>query len=278
MWLIHCGMCVPGMESCLWGAVHRPLPPAGTDEENCRHKGQRNVTVTFDAPLRFVLHVWSRSDCILIDSVFIPCWRPQFIVKDSVEERMVEIQRKKQDLLEKAFGSSSGDRKTSRINDIKALLELSDVWGRVWFREADSLWHFELLRWGVSDLCVAHQLLTFFCLFPILFLTHFFSTSRLCTERGDKQLGGPNRGVNLVVEQYCLQSNAIKAKILTQRVYSVKIYVHIYFIYLLKIWPSQYLQLNHSFLPHYTVVLTTCVIKCLILTILILSIEFLIDK
>lgn len=40
---------------------------------------------------------------------------------------MVEIQRKKQDLLEKAFGSSSSDRKTSRINDIKALLELSDA-------------------------------------------------------------------------------------------------------------------------------------------------------
>lgn len=48
----------------------------------------------------------------------------QFIVKDSVEERMVEIQRKKQDLVEKAFGSTSSERKTSRINDIKALMEL----------------------------------------------------------------------------------------------------------------------------------------------------------
>ncbi|XP_041668847.1 helicase-like transcription factor [Cheilinus undulatus] len=48
----------------------------------------------------------------------------KFIVKDSVEERMVKIQRQKQDLVEKAFGSSNTDRKTSRINDIKALMEL----------------------------------------------------------------------------------------------------------------------------------------------------------
>lgn len=46
----------------------------------------------------------------------------QFIVSDSVEENMVKIQKQKQDLLEAAFGSS--DRKASRINDIKALLEL----------------------------------------------------------------------------------------------------------------------------------------------------------
>ncbi|XP_075873771.1 helicase-like transcription factor isoform X2 [Nelusetta ayraudi] len=51
----------------------------------------------------------------------------KFIVKDSVEERMVEIQRKKQGLLEKAFGSTSSERKTSRINDVKQLLELFDV-------------------------------------------------------------------------------------------------------------------------------------------------------
>ncbi|XP_020494331.2 helicase-like transcription factor [Labrus bergylta] len=48
----------------------------------------------------------------------------KFIVKDSVEERMVTIQRQKQDLVEKAFGSTSTDRKTSRIDDIKSLMEL----------------------------------------------------------------------------------------------------------------------------------------------------------
>ncbi|XP_058471850.1 helicase-like transcription factor [Solea solea] len=48
----------------------------------------------------------------------------KFIVKDSVEENMVKIQRQKQDLVEKAFGSTSANRKTSRIDDIKALMEL----------------------------------------------------------------------------------------------------------------------------------------------------------
>nr|XP_046268617.1 helicase-like transcription factor isoform X2 [Scatophagus argus] len=48
----------------------------------------------------------------------------KFIVKDSVEERMVKIQKKKQDLVEKAFGSANTDRKTSRIDDIKAMMEL----------------------------------------------------------------------------------------------------------------------------------------------------------
>ncbi|KAI3367556.1 hypothetical protein L3Q82_026400 [Scortum barcoo] len=48
----------------------------------------------------------------------------KFIVKDSVEESMVKIQRQKQDLVEKAFGSTSTERKTSVINDIKALMEL----------------------------------------------------------------------------------------------------------------------------------------------------------
>lgn len=52
------------------------------------------------------------------------CLLLQFIVKDSVEEKMVEIQRGKQDLVEKAFGSTNSDRKTSRIDDIKALMEL----------------------------------------------------------------------------------------------------------------------------------------------------------
>ncbi|XP_043999487.1 helicase-like transcription factor isoform X1 [Gambusia affinis] len=48
----------------------------------------------------------------------------KFIVKDSVEENMVKIQKKKQDLVEKAFGSTNTDRKTSRVDDIKALLEM----------------------------------------------------------------------------------------------------------------------------------------------------------
>ncbi|TMS21695.1 Helicase-like transcription factor [Larimichthys crocea] len=48
----------------------------------------------------------------------------KFIVKDSVEESMMKIQRQKQDLVEKAFGSTNTDRKTSRIDDIKALMEL----------------------------------------------------------------------------------------------------------------------------------------------------------
>ncbi|XP_076604419.1 helicase-like transcription factor isoform X2 [Chaetodon auriga] len=48
----------------------------------------------------------------------------KFIVKDSVEESMVKIQRQKQDLVEKAFGSTDTNRKTSRIEDIKALMEL----------------------------------------------------------------------------------------------------------------------------------------------------------
>lgn len=172
---------------------------------------QRKATITFDAPLRFVCI----SDCSL-HSVFISCWLPQFIVKDSVEERMVEIQRKKQDLLEKAFGSSSSDRKTSRINDIKALLEMSDAWGRVWLRlhacnrgrEVDSVWLFALPGWElVTLLCIISYSLSFVS-HPVL--DPVFPTSRLCIERGDKQSLCPNRGVNLVVERYCLLLNAMK--------------------------------------------------------------------
>uniref|UniRef100_A0A1A8UL01 Helicase-like transcription factor n=1 Tax=Nothobranchius furzeri TaxID=105023 RepID=A0A1A8UL01_NOTFU len=48
----------------------------------------------------------------------------KFIVKNSVEENMVKIQRKKQDLVEKAFGLPSTNKKTSRIDDIRALMEL----------------------------------------------------------------------------------------------------------------------------------------------------------
>ncbi|KAJ0008620.1 hypothetical protein NQD34_016035 [Periophthalmus magnuspinnatus] len=49
----------------------------------------------------------------------------KFIVKDSVEENMVKIQKKKQDLVEKAFGASSNSKKSSRIDDIKTLMEIT---------------------------------------------------------------------------------------------------------------------------------------------------------
>uniref|UniRef100_A0A4W5KTU1 Helicase like transcription factor n=1 Tax=Hucho hucho TaxID=62062 RepID=A0A4W5KTU1_9TELE len=49
----------------------------------------------------------------------------KFIVKGSVEENMVKIQRQKQDLVEKAFGTKNpSERKTSRVDEIRALMEL----------------------------------------------------------------------------------------------------------------------------------------------------------
>ncbi|XP_016891132.1 helicase-like transcription factor isoform X2 [Cynoglossus semilaevis] len=48
----------------------------------------------------------------------------KFIVKNSVEENMVKIQKKKQDLVEKTFGSTDTDKSRSYIEDVKALLEL----------------------------------------------------------------------------------------------------------------------------------------------------------
>ncbi|XP_062381444.1 helicase-like transcription factor [Sardina pilchardus] len=49
----------------------------------------------------------------------------KFIVKDSVEENMVKIQKKKQDLVEKAFGAkTTQDKRQSRIDDIRELMEL----------------------------------------------------------------------------------------------------------------------------------------------------------
>ncbi|KAJ8270339.1 hypothetical protein GJAV_G00113220 [Gymnothorax javanicus] len=49
----------------------------------------------------------------------------KFIVKDSVEENMIKIQKKKKELVEKAFGGKSAqDRKQSRIEEIRALMEL----------------------------------------------------------------------------------------------------------------------------------------------------------
>lgn len=42
-----------------------------------------------------------------------------------MEENMVKIQKKKQDLVEKAFGAKSvQDKRQSRIDDIRALMEL----------------------------------------------------------------------------------------------------------------------------------------------------------
>ncbi|XP_036410611.1 helicase-like transcription factor isoform X2 [Megalops cyprinoides] len=49
----------------------------------------------------------------------------KFIVKNSVEENMVKIQRKKQKLVEKAFGGRKvQERKQARIEEIRALMEL----------------------------------------------------------------------------------------------------------------------------------------------------------
>ncbi|KAK2901000.1 hypothetical protein Q8A67_009115 [Cirrhinus molitorella] len=49
----------------------------------------------------------------------------KFIVKDSVEEKMVMIQKKKQELVDKAFGvKKPQDRKQSRTDEIRALMEI----------------------------------------------------------------------------------------------------------------------------------------------------------
>ncbi|XP_061099803.1 helicase-like transcription factor isoform X1 [Conger conger] len=49
----------------------------------------------------------------------------KFIVKDSVEESMVKSQKRKKELVEKAFGGKKAqDRKQSRIEEIRALMEL----------------------------------------------------------------------------------------------------------------------------------------------------------
>ncbi|XP_051990678.1 helicase-like transcription factor [Xyrauchen texanus] len=49
----------------------------------------------------------------------------KFIVKDSVEENMVKMQKKKQELVEKAFGAKNPqDRKKAHIDDIRALMEI----------------------------------------------------------------------------------------------------------------------------------------------------------
>ncbi|XP_066564988.1 helicase-like transcription factor isoform X2 [Amia ocellicauda] len=49
----------------------------------------------------------------------------KFIVKDSVEENMTKIQKKKQDLVAKAFGGQhTHERNQARIEEIKALMEI----------------------------------------------------------------------------------------------------------------------------------------------------------
>ncbi|XP_052404180.1 helicase-like transcription factor [Carassius gibelio] len=49
----------------------------------------------------------------------------KFIVKDSVEENMVKIQKKKQELVDKAFGvKKSQDPKQTRMEEIRALMEI----------------------------------------------------------------------------------------------------------------------------------------------------------
>lgn len=94
--------------------MHRPLPSSGPEEQRCSHKGQRRGLQLMQTlfPCSFLLSFKKKLK--------VPSF--QFIVKDSVEENMVKIQKQKQDLVEKAFGSA--DRKISRIDDIRALMEL----------------------------------------------------------------------------------------------------------------------------------------------------------
>ena len=50
----------------------------------------------------------------------------QYIVDDSVEERMMALQEKKRDLMKGAFGKkqTAEERQRQRINDIKILMDL----------------------------------------------------------------------------------------------------------------------------------------------------------
>lgn len=77
---------------------------------------------------------------VLFSVLSVPFWMTvfsffwKFIVKDSVEENMVKIQKKKQDLVEKAFGARTGqEKRQSRIEEIRALMEL-------WFLGRNSDW------------------------------------------------------------------------------------------------------------------------------------------
>ena len=48
----------------------------------------------------------------------------KFIAKDTVEERMLELQEKKRDLMKRTFGQkqSAKDRQNMRIEDVQKLL------------------------------------------------------------------------------------------------------------------------------------------------------------
>ncbi|XP_022080105.1 helicase-like transcription factor [Acanthaster planci] len=53
----------------------------------------------------------------------------KFIVKDSIEERMLELQDKKRKLIARAFSKklTTEERQQARINDIKTLMDLSGM-------------------------------------------------------------------------------------------------------------------------------------------------------
>lgn len=57
----------------------------------------------------------------------------QFVVEDSVEERMMALQDQKRKLMQGAFGQkqTADDKRTNRIRDIKTLMDLWDVARRI---------------------------------------------------------------------------------------------------------------------------------------------------
>ena len=59
-------------------------------------------------------------------------YKNQFIVKNSVEERMLELQDKKRKLMASAFSSkmSAEEKRQARINDIQTLMDLSGAAAR----------------------------------------------------------------------------------------------------------------------------------------------------
>ena len=48
----------------------------------------------------------------------------KFITEDSIEEKMVEIQDKKKDLISGAFHMEAEDRRRQRINDIRNIFNI----------------------------------------------------------------------------------------------------------------------------------------------------------
>ncbi len=51
----------------------------------------------------------------------------QFVIENSVEERMLELQEKKRGLMSGAFGKkqSAEERRQARVNDIKVLMDIT---------------------------------------------------------------------------------------------------------------------------------------------------------